>query len=149
MKLLIKIVPVIILILLTGCKKENENPQIESSEVISVDTKDTAASVVEEKSDDNKIIPKVTFIELGSVNCVPCKMMQPVMKQVEDAYKDQVKVVFYDVWTDADAQMGEKYRIRVIPTQVFLDDNGNEYYRHEGFFPYEELVKILGMKGVK
>ena len=26
---------------------------------------------------------KVTFIELGSVNCIPCKQMQPVMKAIE------------------------------------------------------------------
>ena len=26
---------------------------------------------------------KVIFVELGSVNCIPCKMMQPVMNQVE------------------------------------------------------------------
>jgi hypothetical protein len=27
--------------------------------------------------------PKVTFVELGSVNCIPCRMMQPVMKAIE------------------------------------------------------------------
>jgi thioredoxin 1 len=92
---------------------------------------------------------KVTFIELGSVNCIPCKQMQPVMKKVEERYGTQVKVVFYDVWTDKDAPYGQKYRIRVIPTQVFLDSAGKEYSRHEGYFPYEELVKVLAQKGVK
>ena len=42
---------------------------------------------------------KVTFIELGSVNCIPCKMMQPIMKEIEAEYRGQVRVVFYDVWT--------------------------------------------------
>ena len=42
--------------------------------------------------------PKVTFVELGSVNCIPCKQMQPIMKSVEEKYGDQVKVIFYDVW---------------------------------------------------
>ena len=27
---------------------------------------------------------QVTFVELGSVNCIPCKMMQPIMKEIED-----------------------------------------------------------------
>jgi thioredoxin 1 len=92
---------------------------------------------------------KVTFIELGSVNCVPCKMMQPVMKKVEEKYKNQVNVVFYDVWTKKDAPMAEKHKINVIPTQVFLDADGKEYFRHEGFFAFEELEKILKQKGVK
>ena len=41
----------------------------------------------------------VTFVELGSVRCVPCKMMQPIMKDIEKEFAGQVKVVFYDVWT--------------------------------------------------
>ena len=35
---------------------------------------------------------KVTFVELGSVNCIPCKQMQPIMKSIEEKYGDQVKV---------------------------------------------------------
>lgn len=92
---------------------------------------------------------KVTFIELGSVRCIPCRMMQPIMKQVEEKFRGQVRVVFYDVWTEKDAPMAERYRIKVIPTQVFLDGSGREYYRHEGYFPYEELLKVLKMKGVE
>ena len=76
-------------------------------------------------------------------------MMQPIMKQVEEKFDGQVKVIFYDVWTQKDASMSQKYGIRVIPTQIFLDSNGNEYFRHEGYFPFEELEKILKQKGVK
>ena len=42
---------------------------------------------------------KVTFIELGSVRCIPCQKMQPVMKSIKEKYANQVNVVFYDVWT--------------------------------------------------
>lgn len=91
---------------------------------------------------------KVTFVELGSVNCVPCRMMQPVMEQVEKKYPGQVKIIFHDVWTDQGRTAGMKYGVRVIPTQVFLDKNGKEYFRHEGFFPFEVIEKILKQKGV-
>jgi thioredoxin 1 len=91
---------------------------------------------------------KVTFVELGSKNCIPCKMMERVMADVEKEYGDQVKVVFHDVWTKEGEPYGEKYGIRAIPTQIFLDKNGKEYFRHEGFFPKEELVKVLRQKGV-
>jgi len=92
---------------------------------------------------------KVTFIELGSVKCIPCKMMQPVMEEVEREYGDQVKVIFYDVWTEEGKPYANQYRIQAIPTQVFLDADGNEYYRHIGFFPKEELVKVLKQMEVK
>ncbi len=92
---------------------------------------------------------KVTFIELGSVRCIPCKKMQPVMKSVEEKYGKQVKVVFYDVWTPEGKPFATKYGIEAIPTQVFLDENGKEFARHTGYFPEEELVKVLKQKGVK
>ena len=92
---------------------------------------------------------KVTFVEIGAARCIPCKMMQPIMKEIAEEYKGQVNVVFHDVWTPQGKIDGMKYNIRVIPTQVFLDKNGKEYYRHEGYFPKEELVKVLKMQGVK
>ena len=91
----------------------------------------------------------VTFVELGSVRCIPCKLMQPVMKDIEKDYAGQVKVVFHDVWTPEGEPFATSFKIRVIPTQVFLDKEGKEYFRHEGFFPKDELVKILKQKGVK
>lgn len=99
------------------------------------------------KADKSSI--KVTFIELGSVNCRPCIMMQPVMKKVKEKYGSQVNVIFYDVWTDKDSAYAQTYGIRSIPTQVFLDNNGREFARHEGYFPFEEIEKILKRKGVR
>lgn len=92
---------------------------------------------------------KVTFIELGSVRCIPCRQMQSVMKSIETKYGKEVKIDFYDVWTDAGKPYGVKYGIEAIPTQVFLDESGKEYFRHVGFFPEEELVKVLQQKGVE
>lgn len=91
-------------------------------------------------------VPEVTFIELGSVNCIPCRMMQPVMKQVEQKYGAKVKVVFHDVWTPQGEGYGRQYRIRTIPTQVFLDKTGREYARHEGFFDFQSLDKVIQQK---
>lgn len=92
---------------------------------------------------------KVTFIELGSVRCIPCKRMQPIMKEIEEEYRGQVRVIFYDVWTNEGRPYASKYRIRVIPTQVFLDKDGKEYFRHEGFFPKGDLVEVLKRQWVK
>lgn len=92
--------------------------------------------------------PKITFVELGSVNCIPCKKMQPVMKAIEEKYGGKVQVVFYDVWTEAQKPYAQKYGIRLIPTQVFLDENGKEFFRHEGFFPESEIHELFKKHGV-
>lgn len=92
---------------------------------------------------------KVTFVELGSVNCIPCVQMQPVMKAIEKKYGDQVKVVFHDVWKPEERHFAQKYGIKLIPTQVFLDENGKEFHRHEGFYPEEAIDKVLQENGLK
>jgi thioredoxin 1 len=91
---------------------------------------------------------EATFVELGSVNCVPCRMMQPVMQDIEREYGDRVKVVFHDVWTKEGEPYGRQYKIQAIPTQVFLDGNGREFYRHMGFFSKEEIAKVLEKRGI-
>jgi thioredoxin 1 len=93
--------------------------------------------------------PLVTFIELGSVNCIPCKAMRPVMTDIETSYGGRVKVDFYDVWTKEGEPYGRQYGIRVIPTQVFLDKDGKEFCRHEGFFPASDIKKLLAEQGLK
>jgi thioredoxin 1 len=92
---------------------------------------------------------KVTFIELGSVNCIPCKQMQPVMKAIEKRYGGQVKVIFYDVWKEDQKKYADKYAVKLIPTQVFLDENGKEYFRHQGFYPEDQIDMVLKSKGLK
>jgi len=111
-----------------------------NTEVIS-----NVSTLTQEKTD----AVKVTFVELGSVGCIPCQQMQPIMKEIEEEYKGQVKVVFHDVRTSEGRPYIKEFGIRAIPTQVFLDKNGNEYFRHEGFFSKDELVKVLKMQGVK
>lgn len=90
---------------------------------------------------------KITFIELGADRCIPCKEMQPIMKEIASEFADQVQVVFYDVWKDP--APARKYRIQLIPTQVFIDQKGQEISRHVGFFPKDEIVKLLKENGVK
>ncbi|MHB8094954.1 MAG: thioredoxin family protein [Candidatus Aminicenantales bacterium] len=88
----------------------------------------------------------MTFIEIGADRCIPCKAMQPIMKEIAAAYAGRVQVVFYDVWKDP--APGRKYQIQLIPTQVFIDQEGKEVYRHVGIFPKEEIIALLKEQGV-
>ncbi len=89
----------------------------------------------------------VTFVELGSVNCIPCRAMQPVMRDLEKKFGDQIRIVFYDILEDeAPARI---YGVRVMPTQVFLDQNGREFHRHEGFYPLAEIESLLRARGLR
>ena len=87
---------------------------------------------------------KVTFIELGADRCIPCKAMQPIMKEIAEEYAGQIQVVFYDVWKDP--APARKYGIQLIPTQLFIDGSGKEIFRHVGLFPKDEILKMLKEK---
>ena len=89
---------------------------------------------------------KVTFIELGADKCIPCKAMQPVMREIAQEYKGTIQVVFYDVWKTP--KYAKDYGIQMIPTQVFMDKNGDEVFRHVGFFAKEAIIKALKDKGI-
>lgn len=73
----------------------------------------------------------VTMVDLGAKTCIPCKMMAPILVELEKEYKGKAAVVFIDVREDYDA--AERFRIRAIPTQIFFDAAGREVSRHEGF----------------
>jgi len=92
---------------------------------------------------------RVTFVELGATWCTPCKLMQPVMRSLENRYGEQLKVIFYNVSAPEERSYAKQYGIRLIPTQVFLDESGREFFRHEGFFPEAEIDKLLKQRGMR
>lgn len=89
---------------------------------------------------------KVTFIEIGAERCIPCREMQPIMRDIAAEYAGTVRVVFYDVWKDPSA--ARYYGVQLIPTQVFIDSAGREIHRHVGLFPKEEILAMLRQKGM-
>lgn len=89
---------------------------------------------------------KVTFIELGADRCIPCKAMQPIMREIAQKYKGTIQVVFYDVWKTP--KYAKDYGIQMIPTQIFIDKNSDEIFRHVGFFAKDDIMKMLKEKGI-
>jgi len=87
------------------------------------------------------------MLELGSVSCIPCKMMKPVMEELEKEYGPNLRVDFIDVWANPDE--GRRYGIESIPTQILYDASGNELTRHVGFWPKEEIVAAFREHGVE
>lgn len=89
---------------------------------------------------------KAVMLELGSVGCVPCERMKPVMDKLSRDYEGTLAVIFIDVRENKRA--GRRFGVTMIPTQVFLDNKGNEFHRHIGFYAYEEIVPVLKGQGL-
>lgn len=90
---------------------------------------------------------KVTMVDIGAKKCIPCKMMAPIMEELEKEYRDKAAIVFIDVWENPGA--GDKYGIKLIPTQIFYDAKGKEMLRHEGFMEKPAIVAELRKLGVQ
>jgi thioredoxin 1 len=92
----------------------------------------------------SKAIPVI--VDLGARKCIPCKMMAPILEELKVEYKGQFDVIFIDVWENGAAI--DQYGVRIIPTQIFFDSEGEELFRHEGFFSKEDILgkwKEFGM----
>jgi thioredoxin 1 len=96
------------------------------------------AVVVNKKAEETKL---PTLLELGSKTCVPCHMMESVLEKLEKGYGGVLNVKFIDLNLKENTSIGIKYKINRIPVQVFLDADGKELWRHEGYFPAENIVE--------
>jgi thioredoxin 1 len=83
----------------------------------------------------------VTLVDLGARSCIPCKMMAPILDELEKEYLGKAAVIFIDVWQDEDA--GKRYGVQAIPTQIFFDKKGKEVSRHTGFMEKQAIVDRL------
>jgi thioredoxin 1 len=102
------------------------------------------AKTPENPKEKSKPRPLVTFVELGADSCIPCKMMRPVMETIQKEYGDSISVIFYDITKQR--EMAMRFNVRVMPTQVFLDKDGMEFHRHEGFYPADQIMKVVDKK---
>lgn len=90
---------------------------------------------------------KPTVIDLGARTCIPCKKMAPILESLSADYRNKASVLFIDVHENQAA--ADKFRIQMIPTQIFFDARGEEVKRHVGFMDKSEIVKELKAAGLK
>ena len=82
-----------------------------------------------------------TLVELGSVGCLPCELMQPILMELKTELAGKVDVVVIDVAKDQAA--ARKYRVMTIPTIVWEDAQGNELDRHIGMMEKQDILNKM------
>ncbi len=90
---------------------------------------------------------KPTVLDLGAGTCIPCKMMKPIFEELEKEYKGRANIILLEISDHRD--LARKYGVRVMPTQIFIDTEGNVYWRHEGFLSKDAIIKKLKEMGVE
>ncbi len=90
---------------------------------------------------------KPSMIDFGRGGCRPCDMMTPILEELKKTYSKQCNVLFCHV--SDNPLFAARYNIQSIPVQVFFDKDGNEVFRHVGFFHKEQILAKLAELGVK
>ena len=89
---------------------------------------------------------QVTMVDLGSRKCVPCKMMAPIIEELQKEYEGRASIVFIDVREHR--EQAKRFGVRAIPTQIFYDKQGKEAGRHVGFMDKKSIVATFEKLGV-
>jgi len=72
--------------------------------------------------------------------CPPCKMVEPILKELAKEYKG--KIIIYKINTDNEKELASAFRIRSIPTYLFIPAEGDPK-SSAGAMPRESFVKII------
>ncbi len=90
---------------------------------------------------------KPTVIDLGARTCIPCRKMAPILESLASEYRGRASILFIDVHEDEAA--AKRFRVQMIPTQIFFDAKGNEVKRHIGFMDKGDIAKGLKAAGLR
>lgn len=84
----------------------------------------------------------VKLLDFWAVWCGPCRIMDPILEEIEKEYKDKIEIVKINV--DQDPATASKYGVMSIPTYV-VEKDGKEVGRRVGSMPKSELVKLISV----
>lgn len=120
---------------LSGMMKQQASPEITLSGNALVDSLYNYST--------NGLSYEITFLEFGATGCSACKRMEAVLDEIKDKYPQKVNVVFLNVLKPESQNLMKLFGIATIPTQVLLNKNGKEFYRHRGYISAGELEKTI------
>ncbi|GLB47313.1 thioredoxin [Philodulcilactobacillus myokoensis] len=85
----------------------------------------------------------ITVIDFWAPWCGPCKMMNPIMKQLENQFKGQIHFGKMNVENNQDIAMN--YKVMSIPSLVIFK-HGQAKEKVTGVYPKDKLAQFLDQK---
>jgi len=119
---------------LTDVIEGKQNPP-NASRAMATDLSNNQGS---ESIDSSNQAKRLKLLSFGAGWCLPCRMMEPVREALKREYGHVLEVLHYDV--NKDEAMAMKYEIRLIPTLIFMDTEGQVLGRHEGYISKEGIL---------
>lgn len=92
---------------------------------------------------DQAVDAPIVFVDFWAPWCGPCKMMEPVLNQLETEYGHSIQFVKFNV--DQDQELPQKYKVMSMPSFV-LFRNGQGVEKVTGIYPKDKLAHFLDRK---
>jgi len=89
---------------------------------------------------------KPILVDFGANNCVPCRQMRPILKELGQEYAGKAEVLVIDVYKYQN--LAKDYKVALIPTLVFFDAKGKEIFRQMGAMEKDKIAAKLKEIGV-
>jgi thioredoxin 1 len=96
------------------------------------------SGVMQEKP-ASKAIPRM--IDLGRNQCMPCKMMAPILEELKREYAGIIDIEYINVAENPDAMKKLGLPIRAVPFQIFYDASGKIVKRHYGYMSKQMILQ--------
>ncbi|SRR5690554_4391979 len=94
---------------------------------------------------DSAVSKGVVLVDFYADWCGPCKMIAPILEQLNDEYDGKLNIVKVDV--DSEGSLAQKYSIMSIPTLMLFKD-GNVVGQVLGFQAKPMLKQFIAKAGI-
>ncbi|NLA78294.1 MAG: thioredoxin [Erysipelothrix sp.] len=94
---------------------------------------------------DEAVKNGVVLVDFYADWCGPCKMIAPILEQLQDEYDGKLEIVKVDV--DAEGSLAQRFSIMSIPTLMLFKD-GNALGQVLGFQAKPMLKQFIAKAGI-
>lgn len=97
---------------------------------------------LKEKNFDQEVLDSKipVVVDFYATWCVPCRMLSPLVDELEDKYDGRLKVRRVDI--EEEPELVTEYNISTIPTLIFFD-KGSEMRRSYGYITPHQLKEFV------
>ncbi len=93
--------------------------------------------VLNSKNFEEQTKKGIVVVDFFATWCGPCRMMAPVLEEVQEELGDKVKIFKVDV--DESEALARKFGVMMIPTMVIFE-NGEVRDKHIGLWQKDDML---------